>query len=241
MNRFPVPAGVLAACLAVLTPSALAAPDLSGKSATYVSAYRSAYVACLEKSAGEVAECEAEATRVAEATEARLSLVTAPTDPLAASTPTGKILTSPTIGSLPTDGVREVQDDYQRYAEYDYVIRLPVKIQNFRAVYPRTLEESLPVRIRCIALPTDGGGSSMELPAIELPITKEGESFEHEYVIGFNKSEDWALGTELKAAHCSLSANYRYAGFCPNQNYDDASSFCKVYRKQDGTTVQMKY
>lgn len=240
MNRFPVSAGVLAAFLAAFTPSASAEPDLSGKSETYVSAYRSAYVACLEKSAGEVAKCEAEAASIAAATEARLSLVTPPTDPVAASTPTGQVSPGALPAPLPTEGIEKIQRDFGNYRGVDAVIRVPVKITNFRALRGKTIEESNPVTVRCMV--GIKGGGSFSLPPEPLPDLHEGQNYQVFITLDVYQGlykDQWPEGAEIEYAHCSLWADTVYAGYCKDQNWDEEASFCRVYRKEDGTYEQL--
>jgi len=238
MNRFPVPAGVLAACLAVLTPSAAAEPDLTDKSEAYVSAYRAAYVACLEKSAGEIAKCEAQATSFAESIDARRSLVTAPADPVATSTPTGKVSTGSIPAPLPTEGIEQLHKDYRTYTGVDAVIRVPVDITNFRALRGKTIKESNPVNLRCTVVIEGGGSINFNR---HLDDMKEGERYVNLVTIDLYQDlyeDEWPEGARVETAHCSLWADNDYAAYCADQNWDQETSFCRVNLKADGTYVQ---
>ena len=227
-QRSVLTAPIVAIVATLLLPAtAAAAPDLSGKSPLYVSTYRASYVTCLEKSVGRkdaVAYCEAQAVLAAQAAEAKRSLVTVPTGPVQTGTPTGPISTVPVPTTLPTEGIREVQQDREKYADYDLVVRVPVKITNFRKHERKTIENSQP-RARCYV---SGDGFKFSKSLRLSKVLAEGDSHEEVIVITLKKDESLPEDQISLFAHCTLVTVQSNDRLCGDRGYEQEKSFCYV-------------
>ena len=239
MKRFVLYARVALTCAALfaLSGTALAGPDLSGKSDTFKANYQAFYVACLEKSTGGakgVAACEADAMRKAESTDYKQGMVS---DTVPGLKPNGPVATQTGIASPPpfTDEVKAWQADMQKYADYDFVIRVPVKITNFRFNPYVPLEDAQP-HIYCRINSSDGNALSEFQP---LPVTmKEGDSFDDVVVVAFKKDETWAPDSKMTTSVCSLQTHRIIHTICNHEGYDGSTSLCKTERTEDGEFIQ---
>ena len=226
-------AALACAALFALPGTALAAPDLSGKSDAFRADYQAFYVACLETTAGShaVSTCESNALAAAEAADAKRGMVSSPLPGLTGAGPAVRL---PGTTSPPplSDDIKAWQDDMQKYADYDFVIRVPVKITHFRFHQGLTKEEMQP-RVWC---KINGTGGAQTISKMQnLPVTlDEGDNFDGTIIFTLNKDETWTDDSKTTNSFCYLITAKSLDHLCQNHVYDPSQSLCRADRNREG-------
>lgn len=130
----------------------------------------------------------------------------------------------PVPTTLPTEGIREVQQDRQKNADYDLVVRVPVKITNFRKNERTTIENSQPLA-RCYV---SGDGFKFSKSLRLSKVLAEGDSHEEVIVITLKKDESLPQDRVSLFAHCTLVIVEAANLLCADRGYEREKSFCYV-------------